>query len=79
MTTLKAPPATVAGTQTGISSWCSECDGRPSDRIAVFPGGNARAGLDADRAASQHGFGAHVHYIPRGDQFAVVVPRGEVR
>jgi hypothetical protein len=80
MTTLKAPPATeLLPAQTCASSWCSECDGRDCTRLTVFPAGNPRAGLDADRAAREHGDGAHVHFVPRGDLFAVVVPVGEVR
>lgn len=78
MTTLKAPP-TIPGVQTSTSSWCPDCDGRPSERIAVFPAGSTRAGLMADQAAATHGHGAHVHFVPRGDLFAVVVPFAAAR
>ncbi|MEU2718459.1 hypothetical protein [Streptomyces sp. NPDC007205] len=73
MTTFKAAPA-IPGVQTDTSSWCTDCDGRPSERIAVFPAGSTRASLMADRAATSHGHGAHVHFVARGDLFAVVVP-----
>ncbi|MEW2635424.1 hypothetical protein AB0903_28205 [Streptomyces sp. NPDC048389] len=80
MTTLNAPPATeLLPAQNSASSWCPECDGRGCTRLTAFPAGNPRAGLTADEAARAHGNGAHVHYVPRGDQFAVVVPAGEVR
>lgn len=63
--------------QTCPGSWCSECDGRPCARLCTFPAGNPRASADADRAAREHGAGAHVHFAARGDLFVVVVPMKE--
>ncbi|WP_129312282.1 hypothetical protein [Streptomyces sp. L2] len=74
MITLKAPQPMTPIAQTGTSSWCPDCDGRLSERIAAFPAGHTRGNLLADQAAAAHGNGAHVHFVPRGDLFAVVVP-----
>ncbi|MCB5164681.1 hypothetical protein LG634_07515 [Streptomyces bambusae] len=52
-------------------SWCTECDGRPSRKVATYPMSDAPR---ADRAVAGLGTEAHVHYVARGDRLTVVVP-----
>lgn len=57
---------------------CRECAGRPCERVATVDGGTPDALGQAHREARRCGEGAHVHYVSRGDVFAVVVPQQRV-
>ncbi|MCX4781696.1 hypothetical protein [Streptomyces sp. NBC_01264] len=54
-----------------FDSWCAQCDGLPSRKVATYP---MSAASRADRTATSLGEGAHTHYVARGDRLMVVVP-----
>ena len=63
--TPQPPPANVA-------PGCTICAGRPSIRLHTVSAGAPAALPRADRAAAEHGAGAHVHHSAPDDLYVVV-------